>query len=309
MNCSIAAEQSSQLQVSQDEEEVNHEEDEQDEEASTFVASGECQIVGIRYYNGVAHPGEFVILVREPHNPYDRNAIRVDNMHGDKVGHIKATSAKHLAPIMDNATRLHVRIEGTIPRKGGAYGLPLSIEYYSTAPTPELTEKVAKTLQKSLRYESNFSLSRELGGNGGPAAQSPAAQTSTLNVVSKKLDWNKQQQALDEMFDKHLEEQYNDLPNINMPSCLRNIELFDYQIQGIKWLLKKETGENTAPFYKSVKEGGKNMYLCEITQSSQSQPPSPIKGSILCDVSYACRLLVFGVVCSCIFPAYVYVVH
>jgi hypothetical protein len=73
-------------------------------------------------------------------------------------------------------------------------------------------------------------------------------------------------------------------------ACLKNIELFDYQIQGIKWLLKKETGENTAPFYKSVKEGGKNMYLCEITQSSQSQPPSPIKGSILCDVSYTCSL-------------------
>lgn len=286
MNCSIAAEQSSQqLQVSQDDE-VNHEEDEQDEEASTFVASGECQIVGIRYYNGVAHPGEFVILVREPQNPYDRNAIRVDNMHGDKVGHIKATSAKYLAPIIDNATRLHVRIEGTIPRKGGAYGLPLSLEYYSTALTPELTEAVAKTLQKSLRYESNFSLSRELGGN-----ERPAAERRTPTVVSKKLDWNKQQQALDEMFDKHLSEQYNDLPNINMPSCLRNIELFEYQIQGIKWLLKKENGENAAPFYKSVKEGGKNMYLCEITQSSQSQPPSPIKGSILCDVSNICWFL------------------
>lgn len=33
-----------------------------------LVGSGEYEIVGIRYYSGVAHPGEFVTLVREPHN-------------------------------------------------------------------------------------------------------------------------------------------------------------------------------------------------------------------------------------------------
>ena len=33
-----------------------------------LVGSGEYQIVGIRYYDGVAHPGEFVVLVREPRN-------------------------------------------------------------------------------------------------------------------------------------------------------------------------------------------------------------------------------------------------
>ena len=32
------------------------------------VGSGEYQIVGIRYYSGVAHPGEYVTLVREPRN-------------------------------------------------------------------------------------------------------------------------------------------------------------------------------------------------------------------------------------------------
>ena len=81
-----------------------------------LVGSGEYQIVGIRYYSGVAHPGEFVTLVREPQNrasyayadffaarlrqhshsrcrilallparapAYDRNAIRVDNLDGE----------------------------------------------------------------------------------------------------------------------------------------------------------------------------------------------------------------------------------
>ena len=31
------------------------------------------------------------VLVREPHNVYDRNAIRVDNLAGRKVGHVKAS--------------------------------------------------------------------------------------------------------------------------------------------------------------------------------------------------------------------------
>lgn len=35
---------------------------------------------------GVAHRGEFVDLVREPNNPYDRNAIRVDNLARQQVG-------------------------------------------------------------------------------------------------------------------------------------------------------------------------------------------------------------------------------
>ncbi|CAN0079280.1 unnamed protein product, partial [Laminaria digitata] len=35
--------------------------------------------------SGVAHRGEFVNLVREPRNPYDRNAIRVDNLATQQV--------------------------------------------------------------------------------------------------------------------------------------------------------------------------------------------------------------------------------
>jgi len=35
------------------------------------------KIVGVRYYSGVATVGEMVVLQREPHNPYDANAIQV----------------------------------------------------------------------------------------------------------------------------------------------------------------------------------------------------------------------------------------
>ena len=48
---------------------VNLAEEESDTDLDDhLVGSGEYQIVGIRYYTGVAHPGEYFVLVREPRN-------------------------------------------------------------------------------------------------------------------------------------------------------------------------------------------------------------------------------------------------
>jgi len=56
--------------------------------------------VGVRFYNGQATIGERVLLVREPNNPYDRNAIQVKNVMGDQVGHVGRNVAAKLAPYM-----------------------------------------------------------------------------------------------------------------------------------------------------------------------------------------------------------------
>ena len=93
--------------------------EEEEEDTSVFLGSGEYQIVGIRYYRGVAHPGEFVELVREPRNPYDRNAIRLDNLRGEKIGHVKGTTARCLAPLMDASESLGgLEFYGSIPPGG-----------------------------------------------------------------------------------------------------------------------------------------------------------------------------------------------
>mmetsp|Transcript_21448 Transcript_21448/g.46616 ORF Transcript_21448/g.46616 Transcript_21448/m.46616 type:complete len:533 (+) Transcript_21448:120-1718(+) len=245
-----------------------------------LVGRGEYRVVGIRYYTGVARPGEFVTLVREPRNPYDRNAIRVDNLRGEKVGHVKGTTAQTLAPIMDRSASLGVRLEGTIPRSGNAYELPLALDFYSTNASEERARIAAQNLCRLLKRDYQFRLTPIFGAAVSAKAARPAP---TVTVVTKKLDWNSQQAALDKMFDKNLKEQYKNLPNIAMPNCLIGIALMDYQIQGIKWLVKKETDATPAPFYKKVREKRQTMYLCEITQSSQSVPPKPIRGSILCD--------------------------
>ena len=161
--------------------------------------------------------------------------------------------------------------------------LPLALDFYSTNPSEGRARAAAESLRGRLRGDRHFRLTPEFNAALSSKSAGPAETAPAVTVVKKKLDWNRQQAALDNMFDKQLKAQLKDLPDIAMPDTLKNITLMDYQIQGIKWLVKKEKDASPAPFYKKVKENGKNLHLCEITQSSQAEPPEPIHGSILCD--------------------------
>lgn len=188
--------------------------------------------------------------------------------------------AKHLAAVMDSHPG--VRVEGTIPRGGNSFNLPLLLEFYIADATEERARLEARNLSSKLL---SFRLMPEFGGSGDTAAAtSKSISTPVVNIVTKKLIWGAQQAALDKMFDVALKEQYKDLPTIEMPSCLSdNITLFDYQIKGVQWLVKREKEASPAPFYTKVNENQREMYLCEITKSSQATPPTPIRGSILAD--------------------------
>jgi SWI/SNF-related matrix-associated actin-dependent regulator of chromatin subfamily A3 len=85
--------------------------DSDDDDLDLEVCYGEYRgdIVGVRYYNGTVNRAEMVSLNREPFNPYDKNAIRVENVCGIQVGHIKRTLAMPLANVIDKGL---VRLEG-----------------------------------------------------------------------------------------------------------------------------------------------------------------------------------------------------
>lgn len=55
--------------------------------------------------------GEWLWLVREPQNPHDRNAIRVDRDNGDQVGYLSGELAERIAPQLD---RLNKRIAANV---------------------------------------------------------------------------------------------------------------------------------------------------------------------------------------------------
>ena len=65
----------------------------------TAVGAIDGKIVGVRYYNGHATSGEQVMVRREPGNPYDSNAVRINNVQGTQIGLLRNLAPK-LAPYM-----------------------------------------------------------------------------------------------------------------------------------------------------------------------------------------------------------------
>lgn len=72
------------------------------------------KVVGIRYYNGFATMGEQVMIRREPGNPYDSNAIRINNVQGDQIGHLPKNLAAKLAPYLVSSHHLPHCFSGDI---------------------------------------------------------------------------------------------------------------------------------------------------------------------------------------------------
>ena len=226
------------------------------------------QVVGIRYYQGAAHPGEFVQLVREPDNPYDKNAIRVDNLRHQKVGHIKKETARALSQVMDKFPS--ITIDGTIPYAGNEYTIPCLVELFGKDAV-DLAKVDSVFKPCGIRWAMNPLLN--------PRSAAPSAP---VVVTKKSVDWESTQRNLDEMFEQLSNEQLSSLPDVPMPSSLVSKgSLFDHQVQGIRWLYHHETGDLPIPFFKKVREGGKDVWFSEITNSSQPTAPNVVTGSIL----------------------------
>ncbi|KAI0334969.1 hypothetical protein GY45DRAFT_967409 [Cubamyces sp. BRFM 1775] len=97
-------------------------------------------VVGIQYYKGLVGPGEEVLLVRQPHNQYDRNAIQVKNIGGTQVGHIPRNVAAKLAPLMDAGL---ITVEGVMHEgnlSGFAYSLSMTLKIYGPADKRQILE-------------------------------------------------------------------------------------------------------------------------------------------------------------------------
>ena len=83
-------------------------EDELEEDASDVCFGAlSLTVVGLQHYSGIVSRKEQLALVREPRNPYDKNAIRVDNQSHEQVGHISRTQAAVLAPLLDRGVVRH----------------------------------------------------------------------------------------------------------------------------------------------------------------------------------------------------------
>ncbi len=101
-----------------------------DTESYELYGTVNTKVVGIQYYNGHASEGEYVSVRREPSNPYDSNAIRVDNVQRVQIGHIPRHMASKLARYMDDGSLL---VEGTLSGAKGTFDCPIALKLYGTS--------------------------------------------------------------------------------------------------------------------------------------------------------------------------------
>ena len=87
------------------------------------------KIVGNRFYTGRATVGEYVVVKREPRNPYDSNAVRINNVMDDQIGHPSRQCAAKLAPFMDSKALL---VEGALTDPKGMYDCPIGLKPFGT---------------------------------------------------------------------------------------------------------------------------------------------------------------------------------
>lgn len=91
--------------------------------ASARIVVQDSPLAGYQYYDGKAlwheiKPGDALTLVREPDNPHDANAIRLE-WRGRKLGYVPRRDNSDLARQMDRGMAAEARITALKTRRNG----------------------------------------------------------------------------------------------------------------------------------------------------------------------------------------------
>ncbi|KAJ4344512.1 uncharacterized protein N0V89_012255 [Didymosphaeria variabile] len=260
-------------------------------EIESYVLYGviSTKIVGVRFYSGHATLGEIAIPRREPNNQYDRNAIQVLNVNREQIGHIPRTQAAKLAPFMDRHSLI---IEATISGRKEYYECPLMLRIYGpsdpntrqmlidnmrSAGLPTSSWKDVTQLQKkeTQRQKERQKIAAQaakrakkqggavvvIGGGqqyGGGLAEYAAGSSQgvepgpTLEDIiggSERFNPRNAEQFVEEFGIK--ESDLAAMPKAAQPKAL-STELHDFQLQGLHWLLEKESPKLPAEGTKDV---------------------------------------------------------
>ncbi|XP_031232294.1 helicase-like transcription factor [Mastomys coucha] len=229
------------------------------------------QVVGLRYYTGVVNNNEMVALQREPSNPYDKNAIKVNNVNGNQVGHLKREIAAPLAYIMDNKL---AQVEGVVPiASGNTFTMPLHLTFWGKEENRKVVldqlkkhgfklDPTPKTLGSS--WENAWG-----SGRAGPSYSRPAHVAVQMTTEQLKTE-----------FDKLFEDLKEDDKTIEMePAKAIETPLLPHQKQALAWMVARENSKELPPFW----EQRSDLYYNTITNFSVKERPESIHGGILAD--------------------------
>ncbi|EJT45195.1 hypothetical protein A1Q1_06427 [Trichosporon asahii var. asahii CBS 2479] len=245
------------------------------------------------HYNGLVGAGEYVMLRRQPQNPYDSNAVQ--------VGHVPRNTAARIAPLMD--ARL-ITVEGRMIGQNldGKHRFKLPIQrlpadsrdmcvYCRPAHRPHLEPEFewitpmgqSFDMLRRKGQDPNQSAFYDYGTRGGQASNSNDKQVEKLLKGLKQVSAD--EKAADDVM----------LPLLESPPGVAsgelNVDLLPHQSQAIRWMIDHEhpklpkIGEPAVQFWSKQKGKGKNSgyWLNAATKTPQEADPELGRGGIIAD--------------------------
>ncbi|QPG94777.1 hypothetical protein C2857_006943 [Epichloe festucae Fl1] len=249
----------------------------------------DTKIVGIQYYRGEASPGEVVLCRREPENQYDRNAIRMDNVMYQQIGHLPRKIVEKVAPYVDSGD---IVLEASLSGYKGAYDCPVKLAFYGPSNPRDRTrienslkaDKLVKATElKHTKKEAEAqrtTMSLKAGGSthgfGTKGFDEPEISLEDILKHSQSVDLSNGADAIKTfaMDEKYLSE----MPRCEQPAAL-TATLLPYQLQENPVLPTKELG-NIVQLWKQDSRG---YYWNAATDYVNTSPPQLFSGGILAD--------------------------
>uniref|UniRef100_A0A8C1GG66 Helicase-like transcription factor n=1 Tax=Cyprinus carpio TaxID=7962 RepID=A0A8C1GG66_CYPCA len=230
-------------------------------EENVQIGSIQGTVVGLRYYTGTVNRGEMVSLVREPQNPYDRNAVMVANVYGRQVGHIKKELAAPMAYIMDNNL---ARVEGVVPYgETNKFSMPVNLTFWSK-------EENRDAVHNQMRRH-GFKLGTEFKGSLiWYSTKTSLGRDLLIFVTSYQL-----KNAFDKLFDDLMEDKTREME----PAEAVCTALLPHQKQALSWMTSRENSNDLPPFW----EEKSGLYFNVLTNFAVKERPEKVLGGILAD--------------------------
>ncbi|KAJ5182740.1 Zinc finger RING-type [Penicillium capsulatum] len=292
--------------------------DEASLEANIRYGSLPTKIVGVRFYNGLATPGEHVMLKREPNNQYDRNAICVDNVMAVQIGHIPRQVAAKLASYMDTKDLL---VEGVLTGHKGQFDCPVTLQLYGSRdpakrqalkarmqqdklPVKELneTEREERRREKEREKERKAAAKQARAMALGKASQQWQANENALFANLSTPTGLGEQTSMEDLLDQssffnpreigqvvenfgQKEADLARMPMAESPAAL-STHLLPYQKQGLAWMISQESPQLPDTGSDAVVQlwkRNRNVFINLATNFSTSNQPSLASGGILAD--------------------------
>ncbi|KAG5959526.1 hypothetical protein E4U58_004958 [Claviceps cyperi] len=255
------------------------------------------KIVGIQYYKGHASPGEVVLCHRESENQYDRNAIRVDNVMSQQIGHLPRQIVQKLAKYVDSGDLV---IEASLSGYKGTFDCPVKLALFGPSSSIDrariekslkIDKIVTATELKRTRIEAESkrttmgsTAGRTTHGFGSAGPHEPEVSLEDILKDSESIDLRGEGDAIKPfaMDEKYLSE----MPMAEQPIAVK-ATLLPYQLQGLAWMTLKESPvlptKELANVVQLWKQDPKDNYWNAATNYVSKAPPELFSGGILAD--------------------------